>query len=406
MDVVIVGAGQAAVALAAKLQGSLEHKIKITIIGDEMIEPYQRPPLSKAYLMGEIGLDRLFLRTHEFWKEKNIDLKLGQRVSRIDPDRKYVECGGEKISYDALVLATGSTPRHLPASIGGSLRGVYVLRNVADVDAIRHEFQASRRLLIVGGGYIGLEAAAVAAKLGLKVTLIELASRILSRVAAKETSDYFRELHESHGVRILEGIGLEKLLEGENGVSGAVLSDGQKIDVDFVIAGVGVMPNIDLAEAAGIKIDNGIATDVFGQTSVKDIWSAGDCASFPWKDGRIRLESVGNAIHQAEVVAENLMGAGQEYLARPWFWSDQYDCKLQIAGLNMNYDKVFTRSMPDGRLSVWYYANDELIALDAMNEPRAYMVGKKLIEAQKSPDPKLLADPDIPLKSFLENIVT
>lgn len=399
MHVVIIGAGQAGAALAAKLRG-LGHAGPITVIGEEAAPPYQRPPLSKAYLMGQMAAERLWLRAPEFWADQRVELRLGTPVTAMDTLAKTVTVGAEVIAYDALALTTGSTPRRLPGAMGGDLAGVYTVRGLADVDVMRAEFRPGRRVVIVGGGYIGLEAAAVAAKLGLDVTVLEMAPRILQRVAAPETSDYFRALHAAHGVRLLESTGLERLL-GMDRVTGARLSDGHEIAADFVIVGVGVTPNTALAEAAGITIDNGIATDACGRTSAPDVWAAGDCASFPWGAGRLRLESVGNAIDQAEVVAANILGANAPYQAAPWFWSDQYDCKLQIAGLNTGYDHIVTRPGEGGAVSFWYYQGLRLLALDAMNDPRAYMVGKRLIEAGKSPDPVLVADPATDLKALL-----
>ncbi|WP_435257602.1 NAD(P)/FAD-dependent oxidoreductase [Thioclava sp. FR2] len=400
MQVIIVGAGQAGAALAAKLR-ALGHQGPITMIGDEPSPPYQRPPLSKAYLLGEMDAERLWLRAPDFWADQNITLKLGTPVTSLDTVSQTVTVGDETLPYDALALTTGSTPRRLPAAIGGQLPGVYTVRTLADVDAMRAEFTAGRRVVIVGGGYIGLEAAAVGAKLGLDVTVLEMAPRILQRVASPETSTYFRDLHASHGVKIMESTGLDRLL-GETRVTGARLSDGREIPADFIIVGVGITPNTGIAEAAGIALDNGIATDAKGRTSAANVWSAGDCASFPWKGGRLRLEAVGNAIDQAEVVAENIMGAGKDYIAAPWFWSDQYDCKLQIAGLNTGYDRIITRKGEGEAVSFWYYHGNTLLALDAMNDARAYMVGKRLIETGKSPDPTAIADPATNLKALLK----
>ncbi len=398
--IVIVGAGQAGAALAAKAR-ALGYDGPITIIGSETAPPYQRPPLSKAYLMGEMEADRLWLRSSEFYAENNITLRLGQAVSAIDPVGKTVTVAGELMPYDHLALTTGSTPRRLPAAIGGALAGVYTVRNLADVDAMKPECVAGRRVVIVGGGYIGLEAAAVACKLGLAVHVIEAAPRILQRVAAPETSAYIAALHRAHGVEIHEGTGLDRIL-GDTRAQGVRLTDGREIASDFVIVGVGVTPNAELAQTAGLTIDNGIATDDFGRTSDPAIWSAGDCASFPYKGGRIRLESVGNAIDQAEAVAANILGANTPYLAKPWFWSDQYDCKLQIAGLNAGYDNIITRG-PDGEaISFWYYSGDRLLAVDAMNDPRGYMVGKRLIEQGKSPAKADVADTQIPIKDLLK----
>lgn len=398
--VVVIGAGQAGAALVAKLRGA-GHSGQITLIGEETAPPYQRPPLSKAYLLGEMEEERLWLRSAEFYADQNITLRLGQRVSAIDPAAKTVTVGTEVIAYDELALTTGSTPRRLPAAIGGDLAGVYTVRTLADVDAMKAEFVAGRRLVIVGGGYIGLEAAAVASKLGLDVTVLEMAPRILQRVAAPETSDYFRALHTTHGVKIMESTGLDRLL-GDARVTGARLADGTELPADFVIAGVGIIAGTALAEAAGLAIENGIKTDEQGRTSDPHIWSAGDCASFPWKGGRLRLESVGNAIDQAEVVAENILGAGKAYEAKPWFWSDQYDCKLQIAGLNTGYDNIVTRGPEGESVSFWYFKGDSLLAVDAMNDPRAYMVGKRLIEQGKSPSKVALADPATVMKDLLK----
>jgi 3-phenylpropionate/trans-cinnamate dioxygenase ferredoxin reductase component len=394
MRVVIVGAGQAGAALAAKLR-ALGHHGEIVMLGDEPAPPYQRPPLSKAYLLGEMEEDRLWLRAPEFWAENQVELRLGQAVTGIDPAAKTVTVAGEPLAYDQLALTTGSTPRRLPASVGGDLKGVFTVRTLADVDAMRAEFAPGRKVIIVGGGYIGLEAAAVASKLGLDVTVLEMAPRILQRVAAPETSDHVRALHQAHGVAVMEATGLDRLI-GDSRVTGALLKDGRRLSADFVIVGVGITPNADLAEAAGLGIDNGIATDEMGRTSDPSIWSAGDCASFPWKGGRIRLESVGNAIDQAEAVAANILGAGEAYQAKPWFWSDQFDLKLQIAGLNSGYDHIVTRGGEGDTASFWYYRGPDLLAVDAMNDSRAYMVGKRLIEMGKSPSPEVIATaPDL-----------
>ncbi len=251
----------------------------------------------------------------------------------------------------------------------------------------------------MGGGYIGLEAAAVCAKLGMQVTLIEMAPRILQRVAAPETSDFFRDLHRQNGVDIREGVGLDCLL-GDDRVTGAHLTDGTELLLDMVIVGIGITPATTVAEMCDLNIDNGIAVDLYGRTSDPDIYAAGDCASFPYKGGRIRLESVQNAIDQAEIVARNMIGEEAEYHPSPWFWSDQYDVKLQISGLNAGYDQVVVREKHGAR-SHWYYKGNTLLAVDAMNAPRAYMVGKRLLEAGKSPSPETVADTSIVIKDLL-----
>ncbi|MDC1303538.1 FAD-dependent oxidoreductase [Ascidiaceihabitans sp.] len=397
--VIVVGAGQAGSSCVAKLRNS-GFGGQITLIGEESVPPYQRPPLSKAYLLGDMALERMFLRPETFYSENNIELRMSTRVDAINASEQTILIGDETLHYDDLVLTTGSTPNRLPASIGGALDGVFVVRDLADVDAMAARFVEGAKVLIVGGGYIGLEAASVASKLGLQVTLVEMAERILQRVAAPETSNYFRELHSSHGVNLREGIGLDRLI-GEDAVEGARLTDGSELDVDFVIVGVGIAPASGLAIAAELIIENGIKVDAHGRTSDPHIWAAGDCASFPYRDTRIRLESVPNAIDQAEVVAENIMGAAKDYVAKPWFWSDQYDVKLQIAGLNTGYDRVVTRRTGDA-VSFWYYAGATLLAVDAANDPRGYMIGKRLIEAGKSPSPEVIAEPETDMKALLK----
>ncbi len=397
--IVVIGAGQAGAALVAKLRSS-GFEGDITLIGAEDALPYQRPPLSKAYLLGELDEDRLWLRSAEYWAEQRITLKLGTPVTAIDPDQRTVTAGDEVLHYDELVLTTGSVPRRLPAAMGGDLEGVYTVRTLADIDAMRAEFAPGRRLVVIGGGYIGLEAAAVGRKLGLDVSVVEMAPRILQRVAAPETSGYFRRLHAERGVQILENSALERLL-GQGRVTAVRLQDGRELPADFVVTGVGILPATDLAQMAGATLDNGIRTDAKGRTSVPHIWAAGDCASFPLNGAQLRLESVGHAIDQAELVAENILGADRDYIPKPWFWSDQYDCKLQIAGLNSGYDHVVVRPEANGAMSVWYYAGPQLLAVDAMNDPRAYMVGKRLIEAGKSADPALVADAETDLKTLM-----
>ena len=396
----IIGAGQAGSALAAKLRNS-GYTGDVTLIGGETAPPYQRPPLSKKYMMGDMDLERLYLRPMEFYADHNITLMLDTQVTTIDRDAKTVQTSGGEIAYDQLVLTTGSWPRKLPEKIGGTLQGVYAMRDLRDADALAPEIKQGARCLIIGGGYIGLEAAAVAASKGVQVTLVEMADRILQRVAAPQTSDYFRALHSANGVEIREGVGLDHLIGTDGRVNTAQLNDGSTVDIDFAVVGVGIAPASELAEAADLDIENGIRVNEFGQTSDPAIWSAGDCASFPYKSGRIRLESVQNAIDQAENVALNIMGQNVTYVPMPWFWSDQYDTKLQIAGLNTGYDTVVSRGNADAP-SFWYYRNGELLAVDAINDSRSYMVGKRLIEMGKSPDPADIGDPDTDLKALLK----
>ena len=400
--VVIVGGGQAAASLAAKLR-SEKFAGSIAMVCKEAHPPYQRPPLSKKYLLGELSLDRLYLRPVSFYEDQDITLYLGKTVDLIDPSKKQVMFGDDSLEYDDLVLALGSEPRRLSEKIGGELGKVFTLRNLADVDALAPEFSEGKRVLIIGGGYIGLEAAAVAAQRGLNVTLVEMANRILQRVAAPQTSDYFRTLHASHGVEIKEGVSLVKLMGNDGVVSRAELSDGTKLEIDFAIVGVGVFPVTDIAADAGLSISDGISVNSLGRTSDPSIWAVGDCCSFPYKTGKLRLESVPHAIDQAESVAQNIMGAKVDYVTKPWFWSDQYDVKLQITGLNSGFDEVITRLTNEISISFWYYRENHLIAVDAMNDPRAYMVAKRLIDAGKTADASIVADPKADLRGLLQN---
>ncbi len=401
MGIVVIGGGQAGASLVAKLRAE-GFEGDITLLCDEPVPPYQRPPLSKAYLLGEMEEARLYLRPESFYTDHRIDLRLNTRAESIDTAARTVTAGGETIPYDHLALTTGSTPRRLPAAIGGDLHGVYTVRTLSDVDAMAPEFIEGRRVLIVGGGYIGLEAAAVTAKRGLHVTLLEAAPRILQRVAAPVTSDWFRALHRAHGVDIRESTGLDRLL-GDRHVEAARLADGTELPVDFVIVGIGIAPNAALAQSAGIACEDGILVDDHGRTSAPGVWAAGDCARLPYRGQRLRLESVQNAIDQAEAVARNILGADTPYIPQPWFWSDQYDVHLQIAGLNLGWDNIVVRPGEGDSVSHWYYAGDTLLAVDAMNDSRAYMVGKRLLEGGRSPAKAEIADPATNLKALLKS---
>ena len=388
--VVIVGAGQAGSSAALKLR-DLGFPGEIVLIGDEPIAPYQRPPLSKSYLLGKVSPEALLIRPLSLYSDRNIELRLGCRVHRILPGTRRLDTSMGDIAYDHLVLATGARPMRLAPSIGGALGNVFTLRSIEDVDRIAPHFQADRRLLVVGGGYIGLEAAAVAAQSGLDVVLVEMAGRILRRVACQETAAYFRSLHESRGVRIIEATGVLRL-EGDGTASSAVLSNGETLPVDLIVVGIGVQPDVDLATGAGVKVNNGIEVDELGRTSIDGVWAAGDCASFPYRGKRIRLESVPHAIDHADLVAANICGAQRSYLAKPWFWSDQFEVKLQIAGLNPDYDRVVVRR--DGRPGVashWYFRGNALLAVDAMNDPRSFVAARKLLATGAEIDAEAVA---------------
>ena len=399
---VIVGAGQAAFALAAKLR-MLKDERPITMLGTEPVLPYQRPPLSKKYLLGEMSFDRLLFRPEAWYGENGVEIRLSTPVEAIDRKTRSVRLfDGSAIDYETLAIATGATPRRLPAAIGGDLEGVFTVRDKADADRLAIEMKPGHRLLIVGGGYIGLEAAAVARKLGLDVTVIEMADRILSRVAARETADAIRAIHQAEGVRILEKTGLTRLIGEDGRVKAAELSDGDVIDADMIIVGIGVTPNDQLAADAGLEVQNGIVVDAFGRTTDPAIFAMGDCAVQEWRGQKVRLESVQNAVDQAEAIAAILAGGADPYRPKPWFWSDQYDVKLQIAGFNLGYDQTVMRpGSREGSLSIWYFRGNEFIAVDAINDAKAYVTGKKLLEMGRPVDRAAVADPAVDLKSLI-----
>lgn len=400
--IVIVGGGQAALAAAAKLR-TLDDTCAITIVGEEDVLPYQRPPLSKKYLVGKASFDELLLRPARWYAERRIDVMTSTTVTAIDRRGKLLASGGgAPLSYGKLILATGARPRRWPDSAGGTLTGVYVARSKADVDCFAGEMRPGRRLLVVGGGYVGLEVAAVAATQGLSVTLIEADARILKRVAASPTAQAVRDLHGRNGVIIREGVGVVRFVGDKGRVARAELSDGTTLATDFVIVGIGVVPNDELALDSGLTVRNGILVDAHGRTCDPDIYAVGDCAAFPYRDETIRLECVQNAIDQAEIVARNIVGDTVPYRPIPWFWSDQYDTKLQIAGLNRGYtDTVCRRSATPGQLSVWYFSQDTLLAVDALNDSKAFVCGRKMLEAGLSPQKTLIEDPSTDLIGYI-----
>ncbi len=402
-SIIIIGAGQAAASCAARLR-QIDATCKITIIGEEPNLPYQRPPLSKKYATGDMTLDQLLLRPAEWYEQNQVTCITNQRVKSVDTTSKTLRLeNSETLNWDKLVFTTGSRARTLPDTIGGNLEGVYQLRSLEDADNFSNELIENRHVVIIGGGYIGLEAAAVCASRGLKVTLIEAAERILQRVACEETSNWFKALHTAHGVAIHEGTGLQKFEEKDGRISAAMLGDGTRIEADFALVGIGIIPNAELAEAAGLKVEAGIVTNQYCQTSNPDVYAAGDCAAFEYKGEPTRLESVQNAIDQAECAADNIVGETRTYEPYPWFWSDQYDVKLQIAGLNRGYDQIVTREGDrEGSMAHFYFKGETFIAVDAMNDPRTYMVGKKMLEAGKNISPAQASDKSIELKSLLQ----
>jgi 3-phenylpropionate/trans-cinnamate dioxygenase ferredoxin reductase component len=401
-DVVIVGAGhggaQAAVALR---QGGFAGSI--AMIGNEAEPPYERPPLSKEYLAQEKPFERIYIRPPAFWAEKNIDLMLGQEVETVDPSAHVLTTAdGALITYGKLIWATGGNPRALNCP-GGNLHGVHAVRNRADVDKIMEELKTADRILVIGGGYIGLEAAAVLTKLGKQVTLLEALPRVLNRVAGEELSDFFEAEHRAHGVDLRTGCGVVALV-GEGRVSGAELDDGTILPADMVIVGIGIIPAVGPLLMAGAAGGNGVDVDAQCRTSLPDVFAIGDCAahSNAFADGQvIRLESVQNANDMASIAAKAICGEDKDYAATPWFWSNQYDLKLQTVGLSTGYDQTVLRGDPATRsFSVLYFKQGRLIALDCVNNVRDYVQGRKLVEQCLVAPPEDLADTDHPLKEW------
>ena len=396
---VIIGAGHAAGQAAASLRQE-KYTGPITIIGDEAHVPYQRPPLSKAYLSGSQEVERVYLRAEKFYNEKDIDLRLSTRATIIDRNAKTVELeGGEKIDYDKLLISTGSRPRKL--SIPGSdLNGIHYLRTIEDVDGIRASMNEGANLVIVGGGYIGLEVAAVSKELGLNVDVLEMEQRILQRVTTPTMSTYYDALHRGRGVNIHTNTGVTGF--SGNGKVEKVLCGDTEFDADLVIVGIGIIPNIELAEAAGLHCDNGIVVDDHCQTSDPDIYAAGDCTNHPnaLLNRRLRLESVPNAMDQARTSAANMLGGDKSYAAIPWFWSDQYELKLQMVGFSADGNREVLRGdMASNQFAVFYLNDSTVVAADAVNSPKEFMLCKQLVG--KSVDAEVLSDPTADLKSLI-----
>jgi 3-phenylpropionate/trans-cinnamate dioxygenase ferredoxin reductase subunit len=399
MRIVIIGAGQAAAQAVATLS-SEGFAGKLIIIGDERYPPYQRPPLSKAYMAGDFVRERLFLKPESFYAESNCELRLGITAQAIDRGAKTVALSdGSTIVYDRLLLATGARVRPLPVP-GADLPGVYYLRGIDDSDALQRHLVPGAKLAVVGGGYIGLEIAAVARKHGLEVTVIEAMDRLMARTASPHISRFYKDLHESHGVTIRLNAAAASC-EGTARAEAVATSAG-RVPADFIVAGIGVMPNCELAAEAGLACENGITVDEFGRTSDPDIFAAGDCTCHPSFDGeRVRLESVQNAIDQAKHAALAMMGKPAPYREVPWFWSDQYDIKLQIAGLVRGGDVAVLRGNPAARKFSVFHLRDGVVAgVEAVNAAPDYIVGRKLIAARTRVAPERLADLTIPAKQL------
>lgn len=404
-DIIIVGTGHggAQAAIALRQNG---HEGTIAMVGRERVAPYERPPLSKEYLAREKPFERLYIRPPAFWEDKNVDLRLGHPVVEIDAMRKVITLGDDsQMSYRKLIWATGGDARRLSCP-GSDLDGVFTVRNKPDSDRIMAALDAgAQKAVVVGGGYIGLEAAAVLRKLGREVTVLEALPRVLARVAGEELSEFYQAEHRAQGVDIRLETKLESITGEDGKVTGVLLESGETIPADLVIAGIGIVPSVGPLIAAGASGANGVDVDEVCRTTLEDIHAIGDCAAHAnaYAEGAvIRVESVQNANDMATTTAKSIMGDKQPYKAFPWFWSNQYDLKLQTAGLSIGYDQTVLRGDPaDRKFSVIYLKEGRIIALDCVNNTKDYVQGRKLIEAGISPDPAALADTEILLKSLL-----
>ncbi len=403
--VVIIGGGQAGAEVATLLRQN-RHQGKIILIGEEPHLPYMRPPLSKAYLAGEIGADALIYKAKTAYEKADVELRLGRRVDAIDRSaRRVLLEGGEGVAYDRLVIAVGGRARDLDIP-GASLANIFSLRTIADVERLKPQLQAGRRLVIVGGGYIGLEFAAVAVKRGLTVTVLEGEARVLARVTAPEVSAFYERFHRAAGVEIRTGVLVTGFAPAAGGGSvGAVLCGEQSFAADFVLVGVGLVPNTELAANAGLLVEGGIVVDEASRTSDPEIFAIGDCAIHArhgFLQRRIRLESVPNALEQARAVAATITGKPLPAATAPWFWSDQYDLKLQMAGISEGYEEVAIRGSTEGSSFIAFYLKDgQVIAADAVNRPSEFMASKRLIGEGIRASAKDLADENVSLKSLI-----
>ena len=401
MAIVIVGGGHAAGQAAASIRQE-GFDAELILIGAEPHIPYQRPPLSKQYLAGEQPLDKVLLRPEKFYVDRTIDLRTGITVENIDRDGQFVACSdGSLVAYDQLLLATGSRALR-PDLPGIDLGGIHTLRSIADVDKIRTDMENASHLVIIGGGYIGLEVASVAKSKDMQVTILEMEDRILQRVTHPAMSTFYHELHRAKGVNIKTSSRVTAFV-GDGWVNEVVCADGTSVDADLVIVGVGVVPNVELAAEAGLACDNGIVVDERCATGDSAIFAAGDCTNHPNKllDRRLRLESVPNAMEQSRVAASNLTGGDKKYASIPWFWSDQYDLKLQMVGFSSDADESITRGVPETHeFAMFHYKSGKIIAAEAVNSPREFLVAKQLIG--KFIDPNTLSNPEVDLKSLIE----
>ncbi len=399
---VILGAGHAAGQVAQSLRSSTcGFTGRIIMIGEEPYLPYQRPPLSKKFLAGEMDLERVYFKPPSFYEKFNIETMLNCQAASVDRKTKQITLrDGRAVNYDKLIFTTGSRVRTIAAP-GVDLPGIFYLRTVDDVESIRAALKPDSKLVIVGGGYIGLEVAAVMVSRGLDVTVVEMAPTVLARVVDKQVAEYFADVHRKAGVKIENGVAVQGFA-GKGKLERVLCADGREFPADVVIIGVGIVPNVELAQAAGLACDNGIMVDEFGRTADPDIFAAGDCANHPNRlmGRRLRLESVHNALEQGKTAALAMCGKLVEYAQIPWFWSDQYDLKLQIVGISGTHDKVIIRgNMAKHAFAAFYLQGNVITAVDAINSPQEFMASKALV-ANKTPiDLEKLANPEVPMNA-------
>ena len=401
-NLLIIGAGQSAIQCISTLKKE-GYSGSITLVGEEEHLPYQRPPLSKGFLEDSISKERLYFKKLEFFTENKVQLYLGLSAKKLEIDNQKVYLSdNSELEFDKLVFATGSRVRYLDFP-GSELKSIFYLRDLDDAEAIKKDLETSENLVIIGAGYIGLEAAAIAAKKNKKVTIIEMADRVMNRTVDPQISEYYLNLHESYGVKFHFNTSLETINEVSNSLE-VVCSDGTEVKADSVLIGAGVVPNIELAEEAGINCDNGIIVNEFGQTNFKNIYACGDCTNHPNKilNKNLRLESVHNAMEQAKTVASSVMNNPMEYSQVPWFWSDQYDHKLQIVGLSGDHDLVTMRgNTNDAKFMLFYTKKEELIAVDAINNPKEFLISRKLVANKVKIKPEVICDPNTNLNDLI-----
>lgn len=399
--IVIVGAGQSGLQIAESLRAE-GFAGELALLGEETSPPYQRPPLSKAWLAGETADDRLVIRNPDFFAAKKIDLRLGARVACLDlAGRRALLADGSALDWTGLALATGARARR-PDLPGAALSGVYVLRDLADAHQISRRLDTARQVVIIGGGFIGLEVAAAALKRGCAVTLIEALDRLMARAVTPKISAFFADLHRAHGVDLLFGEQVAAIVGADGAATGVATASGRLFPADLVVFGIGAQPNDELAAVAGLAVSRGVIVDSCGRTSADAVVAAGDCAALRGADGALRrFESVQFAVEMAKAAAAALMGREKPFVAAPWFWSDQYDVKLQMAGLSEGFDLCVERPAGAAGFSLFYYRADRLVAVDSVNRPGDHLLARRLLDGGLSPDPAAVADPTRDLKALL-----